>query len=307
MPEVYTIVKDVRPFHPLLGCNGLLDSRSWNYALQPILAPIKPVRHQDAVGILDQGQVGSCTGESALSCSYHEPFYAPGAPSWAFSPDQPGAYAWYARNTREDSYPGTFTYPPTGGDDTGSDTLTSAKVAQEAGIITGYQMAGDLDSSLETLQDRPGQTGIPWYNSMFGAPSSGLLTVDVKSGLAGGHALCVDEIVAADDPRNGTGKMLVGMPNSWGPNFGDHGRCYLTVDDWWMLRQQQGDVYFWMPKSQPAPVPTPPGPPAPVPGAGDADLWAAGENFSKEHHALPEYRRLAAVLRGWGPGKGFSA
>ena len=297
------IFRERRPAHPLLGCNVHLDSRSWDYAVQPKNTPIASVRHEAFIPILDQGQVGSCTGESACSCAYHAPFFSTAEKLWVYPPDQPGAYAWYAANTREDDYAGTFTYPPPGGDDTGSDTLTSAKVAQEAGIISGYQMAGDLTSSLEALQVAPGQTGIPWYNSMFTAPSSGLLTVDFKSGLAGGHALCVDEVVTADAPGNGTGKLLVGGPNSWGTGFGAAGRWYMVGTDWMALRKQQGDVYFWVPNTQPAPIPTPT---PPAPGDPNATLWADTAEFRADHHVMPHIVQAANALKVWGAQEGFS-
>lgn len=302
--SVITIVREQLPYHPLLGRNVHLDSQSWNYALQPEATPILPVRHQSSIGVLDQGQVGSCTGNSACSCAYHAPFFRDGMVFWpAYPPNEPGALTWYAENTREDDYAGTYTYPPGEGDDTGSDTLTSCKVAKGAGIASGYQMSGDLDSSLETLQDRPGLTGIPWFNSMFTAGSDGLLTVDTRSGLAGGHALCVDEVVTADVLGNGTGKVLVGGPNSWGESWGAKGRWYLTADDWWTLRQQQGDVYFWVPRSQPAPQPTP------VPAdtdSRDVDLWAIAENWTTEPHVSARTNRVATAMKSWARLKGLS-
>jgi hypothetical protein len=312
--QIVTIYKERRPFHPLLGGNIHLDSRSWNYALQPKATPIKSVRHPQFIDILDQGQVGSCSGEGSTSCAYHSPFYADGDPSWAYTANQPGAYTWYSENTREDSYNGTWIYPPApgSGDDTGSDSTTASRVAKEAGISSGYQMSGDLDSSLETLQDRPGITGIPWYNSMFTVGSDGLVDVDATSGLAGGHLLCVDEVVTTDAPGNGTGVILVGGPQSWGLGWGANGRWYMKASDWWALRKQQGDCFFWTPKSQPAPTPTP-GPtpaPSPTPTPGDPmtdeQLWTMAQPFIKQHHAVPAYKALRSAFVSWRAGKDFT-
>lgn len=302
--QVITIFKEQRPFHPLLGGNVHLDSRSWDYALQPKAVPIRSVRHEASIGVLNQGDVGACTGNAGTSCAYHLPFYVPGAPSWQYTPDEQGALAWYSANTREDDYTGT--YEP---DDTGSDSTTTSKVAKEAGIVSGYQMAGDLDSSLEALQDRPGITGIPWFTSMFNAPASGLLTVTVSSGLAGGHELCVDEVVAADAPGNGTGEVLVGGPNSWSSGWGADGRWYLKASDWWMLRQQQGDAFFWTAASQPAPTPVPVPPPLPIPLPPGADqfLWDAALPFIRQRHVVPSYKALATELLSWGLQRGFKA
>lgn len=303
MSVVVQIYRERLPFHPLLGRHILLDSRSVDYAVQPTAASVKAVRHTQHIGILDQGQVGACTGNASTSCAYHEPFFLAGEGPWRYTPDEAGAQSWYHDNTVNDGYPGTWSP-----NDTGSDGLTSSKMAVKAGVAAGYQAALDLDSSLQALMKVPGITGIPWYNSMFTAPSSGLLTVDMTSGLAGGHELVVDEIVAADGPGNGTGKMLVGGNNSWGESWGAQGRWYMTAADWWALRQQQGDVYFWTPDTAPDPTPAPP--PAPNPpgpeATTDENLWRVGKPFTQQRHVVPEYKTLAATLLGWAAGKDFT-
>jgi hypothetical protein len=296
--SVISIYRERLPMHPLLGRHIHLDSRSKDYAIQPTQAPVLAVRHAQNIGILDQGQIGACTGNASTSCAYHEPFLTDWSARWSYTPDELGALAWYHDNTVNDGYPGTFAP-----DDTGSDGLTSSKMAVKAGIASGYRAALDLDSSLQALTKAPGITGIPWYQSMFQAPSSGLLTVDVSSGLAGGHALVVDEIVAAQSPGNGTGKTLVGGNNSWGASWGAQGRWYMTADDWWKLRQQQGDVYFWTPKTAPAPVPVKPD--DPDWGFGVA-LWAATADFRADHHVVPHIVQAAKALETWGKQVGLS-
>lgn len=292
MPTIY---RERLPFHPLLGRNIHLDSRSLAFALQPRAVPIVDVRHLSFIGILDQGQIGSCTGNAIVSCIYHAPFFAAASKPWAtYTPDEPGALRAYAKATSEDGYQGTFTYPPPGGDDTGSDGLTVCKVMKEAGDVAGYQASLDLDSSLQALMAAPGPTGIPFFNSMFDTDSSGLMTVTTASGLAGGHELCVDQVVTAGAVGNGTGKTLVGGPNSWGPTWGDAGRWYLTVDDWWSLRKNDGDFYAPVPITQPAPVPTPT--PSGDP-AGDT-LWSATRAWSHGNH-VGDNKHAATALKSW--------
>lgn len=299
--SIIDIYRERLPMHPLLGRHVHLDSRSKAYALQPQTAPVMPIRHPQFIGILDQGQVGACTGNAACSCAYHQPFTAAlDAPAWPYAPNEDGALAWYHDNTVNDGYPGTYTP-----DDTGSDGLTASKMAVKAGVASGYQAALDLDSSLQALMKASGITGIPWFNSMFDAPASGLLTVTPSSGVAGGHELCVDEIVTADAPGNGTGKLLVGGPNSWGDSWGAQGRWYLTGDDWWALRQQQGDVYFWTPKTAPAPTPTP-DPSDPLHSKADEEMWDATLPFRTDHHVVPHIVRAAKALNAWGAKMGLS-
>jgi hypothetical protein len=279
LSEIY---RERLPRHPLLGRHVHLDSRSRAYAVQPGQVAVRSVRHTAHIGILDQGSVGACTGFAAASCAYHEPHAAVTSRPWAYAPTAAGALAWYHQNTLVDGFAGTW--QP---DDTGSDGLTASKVARDAGIISGYRPALDLDSSLSALMAGPGITGLPWYESMFDADSSGLLSVDVRSGLAGGHELCVDEVVAADDPGNSVGEVLVGGPNSWGPSFGASGRWYLTASDWWKLRKQDGDVYFWTPASQPAPTPA----------DADATLWAATKGWAGQPHVGANAHAARAVTR----------
>lgn len=293
---MYEIYREQLPMHPLLGRHVLLDSRSKAYAVQPPATSVASVRHIAHIGILNQGQVGGCTGFASTSNSYHEPFFTVTSSPWRYTPDNAGGLGWYHENTVEDGYPGTW--KP---DDTGSDGLTSSKVAKEAGVCSGYQAALDLDSSLLALMATPGITGIPWFNSMFSAGSDGLLTVDTSSGLAGGHELCVDEIVAADAPGNGTGELLVGGPNSWDLTWGAEGRYYLRASDWWKLRQRQGDVYFWVPATQPAPTPTP----SPSADANDVELWSGLAHWRGEHHIGANADALRKV-DAWGAKKGLA-
>lgn len=290
-----TIVRERLPRHPLLGRNIHFDSRSKAYAVQPVAATVASVRHDASIGILDQGEVGACTGFASVACSYREPFYGLGSEAWHYAPSVAGAYGWYSQNTAEDGFPGT--YEP---DDTGSDGLTASKVAVETGVASGYQAAFDLDSSLLALMASPGITGIPWFKSMFNPAPNGLIEVDATSGLAGGHELCVDEIVAADAPGNGTGVMLVGGPNSWGTSWGLNGRWYLRASDWWELRKRDGDVYFWTPASVPAPTPDPA-----VPNDDDLALWAATAAFRADRHVVPHIVQAATALRTWGTEMGL--
>lgn len=298
--SVVDIYRERLPYHPLLGRNVHFDSRSKLYAVQPEGdQPIASIRHAQNIGILDQGQTGSCTGNASDSCAYHEPFLTDWSHIWPYTPDEAGARLWYHDNTENDDYPGTWNLDGSG-EDTGSDGLTSSKMAVRAGIATGYQAALDLDSSLQQLMKVPGITGIPWYQSMFDAPSSGLLTVDVKSGLAGGHELVVDEVVTADAPGNATGELLVGGDNSWGAGWGDQGRWYLRASDWWALRKANGDVYFWVPNGQPAPVP-----PAPDADPLDGSLWKATAPFRADRHVMPHIVAAASALTAWGSKKGL--
>jgi hypothetical protein len=283
------------PFHQLLGRNVNHDPRSLAYPVAPAATELAAVRHAAHIAVLDQGELGSCCGNAGVSAIYHEPYVEGTVIPWvAYAATESGAVALYSRATQLDDYAGS--YPPT---DTGSDGLSVAKALKAAGIISGYQHAFTLQSALLQLMATPLITGISWYNSMFDAGPDGVLTVDLGSGLAGSHELCVDEY----RPAVGNLPALVGGPNSWGPGWGDRGRWYLTVDDWGTLLEQDGDVTAFVPVDQPAPTPTPD--PEPADDPYDAVLWTATKAWAAGRHTGSNATAARAVTA-WAKSKGFA-
>lgn len=285
MTEIY---RRRLPSHPLLGRHVRHDPRSRAYPVAPTATALTAVRHQEFIGILDQGQLGSCTGNAGVGAIYRAPFSTAVSTisPWIYDHTEPGAVALYSAATKLDGDPEN--YPPT---DTGSDGLSVAKALKAAGIISGYLHAFDLQSALLQLMSTPLITGITWYQSMFDADASGVLTVDPESGIAGGHELCVDEYV----PGSGAGISLVGGPNSWGTSWGAQGRWYMDVEDWRHLLAADGDVTAFVPATQPAPVPADP----------DTALWAAVKHWTAEHH-IGDNARAAKAVKTWAKTKGIA-
>lgn len=285
-----TIYRERLPMHPLLGRHVRHDPASRAYPVAPTASTLTAVRHESHIAILDQGQLGSCTGNAGVGAVYREPYVTDtSAPNpWpTYTPDEGGAVALYSEATRLDSYAGT--YPPT---DTGSDGLSIAKALKAAGIISGYQHAFTLESALLQLMTTPLITGISWYQSMFDVGPDGVLTVDRSSGLAGGHELAVDEY----RPATADAPAMVGGPNSWGSAWGDAGRWYLTVADWGSLLAEQGDVTAFVPATQPAPTPT----------DSDATLWASVRHWAVDEHHMGDNKRAATATRTWAKAKGLA-
>jgi hypothetical protein len=299
VPEVITIVQQRLPFHPLLGRNIRVDSRSLAFpftgdGLTPVSGDWR--RH---VGPFDQGEVGSCTGNAAIGKMATSPYFETVTPFDKYSLDEGGAVNCYSTATRLDTYSGE--YLPT---DTGSDGTAVAQAVKNAGMISGYTHAATGKAARLALGQGPIIVGVKWFNSMFGAGEGGRMNVDRSSGLAGGHEIVFDMI----DVEAGQ----VWFTQSWGSHFGVTrdgvpGRAFFTFADFDGLIADQGDATVFTPKTAPAPTPTPvPAPPTPAPWADDADLWAAGKRFTQERHVVPEYRRLATVLGSWGAGRGFT-
>jgi hypothetical protein len=274
------------------------DSESRRYPFDTAGLTLTSVRHTRRIEVLDQGQLGSCTGNAGIGCLGTDPYYetlvdpgsVTGTPGSHYPFDEAGAVQLYSDATRADDYPGQ--YPP---DDTGSDGLTIAKVLKAAGEISGYQHTFTLDDALKALSITPYITGIRWYNSMFEPSPEGVLTVSAASGTAGGHELVVDEY---DDARG-----LVGLTNSWTDTWGVQGRCYIQAEDYGTLLDQQGDVTIFTPLTQPAPTPTP----GPVDDADQALAVVARPWVARHHTSIAGNHRMQVALKTWLATKGLTA
>jgi hypothetical protein len=250
------------------------------------------VRHQAHIGILDQGNVGACTGFAGVRCLATGRFWPTLDGSDRYQPTHDGAMALYSRATEVDPYRGQ--YPP---QDTGSDGLSIAKVLTEAGEIVGYEHAFTVAQAVAALQERPVITGTVWLEEMFSPDANGM--VHPAGAVAGGHEYCGDEYVRAGD-RFGTRQVVateptVGFSNSWGTGFGDAGRFYMTVAAWAGLLDQDGDVTVFVPADQAAPDPEGDDPDGVF--AATVAPWARGRG--------PCNKRVATAARVWLDAKGL--
>lgn len=291
---------------PRLGRHVRHDSRSRDYAYPTAGLTLVSTKHARRIPVLDQGNLGSCTGNAGIGCMGTDPYYSTISlptlirTSQKMNPqevDELVTAFQEAQKTR-----GVMVLPP-GADvqpartlaysldeagavalyskatqlddypgqypptDTGSDGLSVAKALQAAGEISGYQHTFTLNDALLALTQTPVITGVNWYEAMFNPDADGRL--HPTGAVAGGHEFVVDEI----DVEN----KRVWMTNSWGASWGVQGRAYLTWDDWGTLLGQQGDVTVFTPLTAPAPTPTPPVPPAPpAPGP-----WRVGNHLGR--------------------------
>lgn len=222
------------------------DPRSLAYAAPVLPRSALASRHWTRrAAVLDQAQLGSCCGNAAAGWVGTDNSTRTGlAEINGRAVDETFAVDLYHRATELDEFDGT--YPP---EDTGSSGLGAAKALQRIGLCSSYTHAFSLHALETALQAGPVLVGIPWYNSMFDPDPDGVVTVDMESGLAGGHEFCVDEL----DLERG----LIGFTQSRGTAWGSSGRGFFRRADLAALLAADGDVTV-----PAAPVgPIPPGPP----------------------------------------------
>jgi hypothetical protein len=220
------------------------------------------------IPILDQGSLGSCTGNAAMGALGTSPLFevSGDAASKAFGTGawkEAGAVSLYGWATAIDTYPGT--YPP---DDTGSDGLSVAKAMQTHGLAAGYLHAFSLADMVKALQVGPGMIGINWYSSFDAPAADGTLKLTSTSYVRGGHELAVTGVDVS--------AQVFLVDNSWGAGWGVRGSCRIPYAVMERLLSESGDFTQPVPISAPAPVPTP----TPVATADDLKLWAASKAWA---------------------------
>jgi hypothetical protein len=223
----YTVrVKEYDRLDVRLGRNVRHDSRSLNFKVEAIpMKELVSVDHPVNIEVLDQGQLGSCTGNAGTA------WMAVGAAwsNWGQNARLNEDYAvqLYSDATRIDPWDGS--YPP---EDTGSDGLSIAKVLQTRGLIDRYEHATSLEATLTALQSGAVITGTEWRGDMFSPSSDG--RIKITGNVEGGHEYLLRRI----DMEN----QRIWMRNSWGPYWGVEGEAYFTFDDFEELLHADGDV-----------------------------------------------------------------
>ncbi|PBC80104.1 hypothetical protein BX265_4940 [Streptomyces sp. TLI_235] len=237
-------------------------SRAYPCAALPGVA-LRSVTWTRRIPILDQGSIGSCTGNAATgwlatdstgrTATDTVTITAAGAAAshgrfadGAHRLDENFALGLYSLATRLDGLPGT--YPP---EDTGSSGLGVAKALKALGLASSYGHAFSEPAMATVLQRRPVIIGIPWLNSMETPGQDGRIPVVPSSGVAGGHEV---EVTALDVEA---GRYWI--TNSWGSGWGIDGRGWVPRTAMAWLLAQGGDVTVPV-RTRSVPVPGPRGP-----------------------------------------------
>lgn len=213
-----------------LGRHVNHDPRSLNFPAETA-EKLTSVTHRGGGKLpLDQGQIGSCTGNALAGALDLAPNWKAGDKIY-LEPDAVQLYEW---ETALEGSP----YPP---NDPGGSGLNVCKVAKQHFWISSYTHATSIQQALLALVLRPVITGVNWYTQFDTPASDG--QVSIGGSVRGGHEFVAHRM---DVPAGATVADLddinVWFTNSWGPQFAIGGRFYMKASTWATLLSQQGDV-----------------------------------------------------------------
>jgi len=172
---------------------------------------------------LDQGNTGTCVGHGFK----HQLMAAPGRTS--FPMQEPRAITIYREACPLDPWPEN--------DDGNLQHGTSVRAGAEAllnrNLIQSYWWANTLQDCVDHLLLRgPLVLGWNWYESMFYPTSKGYITP--SGGVVGGHCLLAIGVIPA--------ARRIRLLNSWGGNWGQNGRVWVSYDTFERLMDEDGEA-----------------------------------------------------------------
>ena len=232
---------DTAPNLPFaLGRNVEHDERSRDFAFSiPPPEKLTDVIWPDVSGILDQGNVGSCTGNAAAqlvnTAAFDKMRTIVHKDTFLTEKD---AVTIYSEATKLDNISGS--YPP---DDTGSSGLGAAKALKRFRYIETYTHCFTWDQFCAAIATQPVIAGTLWTHNMFTPDSKGVIHVHsiAEGNIAGGHEYMIRGILYS--------KSLVLMRNSWSytwcpgsENGKVPGEAWISFADFKTLLKNQGDI-----------------------------------------------------------------
>ncbi len=233
------VIEEVPVEGKRLGRHINHDPQSRNFPITQFLDESKQPKTKHwkrSVPVLDQGNLGSCTGNACTGLVGSTGFahaigkkIADGETIHVKTLNEDFAVKLYSLATQLDEFPGGA-YPP---NDTGSSTLGVLKAAQQLGLIQAYYWGfGMHDAMLSVSQIGPVIVGTNWYEGMDNPDGNGFL--NIQGQVRGGHEY---ELVGIDIDQ-----QAFVMENSWGDSWGNKGRALISWHDMDRLLGEDGEV-----------------------------------------------------------------
>lgn len=162
--------------------------------------------------VLDQGDTSQCVAYSATKFLLTHPIV--NRPSVSCED-------LYNRAQKLDEWSGE--------DYDGTSVNAGMKALRDLGFISGWTWAFDVETVVRHLLEvGPVCLGTDWTNDMFNPDTKGY--IHPTGHLSGGHAyLAVGVNRSRKNPDGSLGAIRI--LNSWGPNWGDNGRAWLSFKD----------------------------------------------------------------------------
>lgn len=214
---------------PRLDRLECFDERSKSFPIQPLLASNKQRSYTWRCNVtLDQGREGACVGFGVC----HELAARPAEVQGMSGVYAKQAIYWEAQKIDRwegGSYPHASPYYE------GTSVLAGVQVAQRIGWCEEYRWAfGIHDLILGVGHNGPAILGISWYEGMANVDSEGYIKPTGYK--TGGHCILCKAVNVK--------KKRFTLHNSWGPEWGMNGDCYISFDDMEKLLYERGEALF---------------------------------------------------------------
>jgi len=204
---------------PGLGRLHAPDERDMQYLMSTATpaATMRPQRFYRTGKILDQGETPTCVGHAWRQWL---------SSAVMMTKTGPNPFEIYYQAQRNDEWPGE--------DYDGTSVRAGAKILQAAGHISTYVWAFNADTMRRWLLNNHGTVvvGTWWFDKMFTPDRQGYL--DPSGTPVGGHAYLV---VGFSQTKN-----AFRIVNSWGKEWGQNGRAWVSYNDMDFLVQEGGEA-----------------------------------------------------------------